>query len=307
LLELVFEAASVHRRHHDPAHIQCSQLSNIKAGGCPEDCKYCSQSAHFDTGLQRRPLSSVEDVLSQARRAKENGADRFCMGAAWREVRDGKEFDAVLEMVRGVRSLGLETCATLGMLKPHQAQRLKDAGLDYYNHNLDTGASFYGEIVTSRGQKDRLDTLRTVREAGIAVCCGGILGMGEDRLQRAELLSQLAALSPPPESVPINALVPIPGTPLGHVAPLDWTELVRVVAAARILMPRAVIRLSAGRAELDEAAQALCFLAGANSIFVGEELLTTENSAPGSDAALLARLGLRAANAGDDPGQQQGE
>ncbi len=292
LLDLVFEAARVHREHHDANAVQCSQLLSIKTGGCPEDCGYCSQSAHHGTAVERTPLASVEEVVLAARRARDGGADRFCMGAAWREVKDGPEFDRVLEMVREVRELGLETCVTLGMLTADQAQRLERAGLDYYNHNLDTGRSHYGAIVGTRGFDDRLDTLKRVREAGIAVCCGGILGLGEDRRGRAELLCELASLDPAPESVPINALVPIEGTPLEHAPRLDWTELVRAVAAARILMPRSRVRLSAGRRELTEEAQALCFLAGANSLFVGDELLTTPNPERESDAALFAKLGL---------------
>jgi len=292
LLELVFEAAGVHRAHHDPARVQCSQLLSIKTGGCPEDCGYCSQSAHHATPVEREPLLALDEVVAAAREAAAGGADRFCMGAAWREVKDGPEFERVLEMVREVKGLGLETCVTLGMLAPHQAARLKEAGLDYYNHNLDTGRSHYDQVVGTRCYDDRLNTLRAVREADIHVCCGGILGMGETRAVRAELLCELARLDPQPESVPINALVPIEGTPMGDAEPLDWTELVRAVAAARILMPRAVVRLSAGRAELDEASQALCFLAGANSIFVGDELLTTPNPEPRSDAALLGKLGL---------------
>jgi len=292
LLELVFEAARVHREHHDPTRIQCSQLLSIKTGGCPEDCGYCSQSAHFDTPVEREPLMDVGRVVAEARAARDSGADRFCMGAAWREVKDGPELERVLEMVREVKALGLETCATLGMVRPDQAARLKHAGLDYYNHNLDTGRSHYGAIVHTRSFDERLATLRAVRAAGMRVCCGGILGMGETRAVRAELLCELASLDPHPESVPINALVPIEGTPLGEVQPIRWTELVRAVAAARILMPRSVVRLSAGRTELDDAAQALCFLAGANSIFVGDELLTTPNPEPSGDAALLAELGL---------------
>jgi biotin synthase len=294
LLELVLEAALVHRRHHDPARLQCSQLLSIKTGGCPEDCGYCSQSAHHSTALAREPLLALETVLERARAAKANGADRFCMGAAWREAKDGPDFERVLEMVRGVKALGLETCATLGMLTGEQARRLQAAGLDYYNHNLDTGRSHYGRIVSTRTYDERLATLAHAREAGMRLCCGGILGMGETRAARAELLAELASLDPQPESVPINTLVRVSGTPLAEAAPLDWTELVRIVAAARVLMPRAVVRLSAGRGELDEATQALCFLAGANSIFVGEELLTTPNPAPASDAALLAKLGLSA-------------
>jgi len=294
LLELVLRAALVHREHHDPARVQCSQLLSIKTGGCPEDCGYCSQSAHHETRVAREPLLPLETVLASARAARDGGADRFCMGAAWREAKDGPEFERVLAMVRGVKALGLETCATLGMLDPGQAQRLREAGLDYYNHNLDTGRSHYAAVVSTRTYDERLATLAHVRAAGMSVCCGGILGMGEDRLARAELLCELANLEPQPESVPINTLVRVAGTPMAEAPPLDWTELVRTVAAARVLMPRSVVRLSAGRTELDESAQALCFLAGANSIFVGEELLTTPNPAPASDAALLAKLGLRA-------------
>jgi biotin synthase len=292
LLDLVFEAASVHREHHDPRAMQCSQLLSIKTGGCPEDCGYCSQSAHHETPADATALNEVAQTLEAARLAKEGGADRFCMGAAWREVQDGPEFERVLEMVAGVKALGLETCVTLGMLDDRQAARLKEAGLDYYNHNLDTGRSFYGDVVSTRTYDDRLDTLRSVRAAGMHVCSGGILGMGESRTARAELLLELASLEPPPESVPINALVPVEGTPMGERTPVDWSELVRVVAAARILMPRSVVRLSAGRTELTEEAQALAFLAGANSIFVGDELLTTPNPERSGDAALLEKLGL---------------
>lgn len=293
LLELVFEAATVHRQHHDPQEIECAELLSIKTGGCPEDCGYCSQSAHHKTPVEREPLLDTGAVVDAAKRARENGADRFCMGAAWREVRDGAEFDRVIDMVREVKSLGLQTCVTLGMLRDEQAARLKDAGLDYYNHNLDTGRSHYADVITTRCYEDRLKTLRAVRDAGISVCCGGILGLGESTHARAELLHELATLDPPPESVPINALVPIDGTPLGDQPILDWSDLVRTIACARILMPRAAVRLSAGRTELTEEAQALCFMAGANSLFVGEELLTTENPAPKSDAALLKKLGLR--------------
>jgi biotin synthase len=290
LLELVFEAAAVHRRHHDPAAMQCSQLLSIKTGACPEDCSYCSQSSRYRTPVEREALLEVGDVLARAREAKAAGADRFCMGAAWREVKDGADFDRVLSMVRGVKALGLESCVTLGMVDAGQARRLKEAGLDFYNHNLDTGRSHYERIVTTHTYDDRLATLGHVREAGIRVCCGGILGMGEPRRARAELLRELAALEPQPESVPINTLVPIEGTPLEKSDPLDWSEVVRTVAAARILMPRAVIRLSAGRSGMSEEGQALCFLAGANSIFVGDELLTTPNPAPQSDAALLTNV-----------------
>ena len=297
LLDLVHEAARVHRAHADPVRIQCSQLLSIKTGGCPEDCGYCSQSAHHSTPVRREPLMELPAVLAAARAARDGGADRFCMGAAWREVKDGPEFDAVLAMVRGVKDLGLETCVTLGMLERGQADRLREAGLDYYNHNLDTGRSHYAEIVSTRTYDERLATLEAVRSAGLSVCCGGILGMGESRVARAELLAELAALDPAPESVPINALVPIEGTPLADQPALDWTEIVRAVAAARVLMPRSTVRLSAGRTSLHEAAQALCFLAGANSIFVGDELLTTPNPSPASDAALLAKLGLEAVRA----------
>ena len=293
LLELVFEAASVHRDHHVPGAVQLAQLYRVKTGGCPEDCGYCSQSAHFQTSVEREPLAEISEVVAHATAARENGADRFCMGAAWREVKDGPEFDRVLDMVREVKALGMETCVTLGMLNPDQARRLRDAGLDYYNHNLDTGASHYDRIVTTRGYDERLATLGHVREAGISVCCGGILGLGEDRRARAELLFELARMDPQPESVPINELVAVEGTPLADAEPVDWSELVRVIAAARILMPRAAVRLSAGRTELTEEAQALCFLAGANSIFVGDELLTTPNPEPSSDAALFEKLGLR--------------
>ena len=293
LLELVFQAATRHREHHAPDLVQCSQLLSIKTGGCPEDCGYCSQSAHFDTGLEKEKVLEMDEVLEAARTAKEGGADRFCMGAAWREVKDGPEFDRVLDMVRGVKDLGLETCVTLGMLDASQAERLKESGLDYYNHNLDSGRrSFYGNVVQTRVYDDRLETLRRVREAGISVCCGGILGLGETQHQRAELLWELANLDPQPESVPINTLVPVEGTPMGENEPVEWSELVRTIAATRLLLPEAVIRLSAGRGELTEEAQALCFLAGANSIFVGGKLLTTPNPEPGTDAALFQKLGL---------------
>ena len=292
LLELVFTAAGVHREHHDSGRLQCSQLLSIKTGGCPEDCGYCSQSAHHEAAVAREPLLDVAEVLRSARSAKANGADRFCMGAAWRSIKDGPEFERVLEMVRGVKELGLEACATLGMLTESQARRLEEAGLDFYNHNLDTGRSHYGEVIGTRTYEDRLTTLANVRKSGMQVCCGGIVGLGEDLTARAELLAELASLEPPPESVPINALVPVAGTPLANASPIDWSELVRTVAVARILMPKSVVRLSAGRTELDEATQALCFLAGANSMFVGEELLTTPNPEPAGDAALLQKLGL---------------
>ena len=292
LLDLVFEAAGIHRAHHDPKKVQCSQLLSIKTGGCPEDCGYCSQSAHHETPVDREPLMSLKEVVRAAQEAKDGGADRFCMGAAWREVKDGPEFENVLDMVREVKSMGLETCVTLGMLNGNQASRLRDAGLDYYNHNLDTGESHYANIVTTRSYEDRLATLEAVRDAGVHVCTGGILGMGEGRKGRAELLHQLAILDPQPESVPINALVPIEGTPLESSEALDWSEMVRTIAVARILMPKSVIRLSAGRTEMTEEGQALAFLAGANSLFVGDELLTTPNPEKKSDAALLNKLGL---------------
>jgi biotin synthase len=295
LLDLVHEASLVHRQHHAPRAMQCSQLLSIKTGGCPEDCGYCSQSVHYKGEVQREPLLDVDTVLTEAKKARDGGADRFCMGAAWRQVKDGAEFDRVLEMVKGVKELGLESCVTLGMVTPAQAERLADAGLDYYNHNLDTGRSHYGAVVTTRCYDDRLSTLDAVRNAGLKTCCGGILGLGESREARAELLWQLANLPEAPQSVPINALVPIPGTPLGNQPLLDWTEIVRAVAVARIVMPAAVVRLSAGRTEMHEAAQAMCFLAGANSIFVGDELLTTPNPTPQSDARLLQKLGLEPA------------
>ncbi len=293
LLDLVHEAALVHREHHDPRRIQCSQLVSIKTGGCSEDCGYCSQSSRWSTNVEREKLQPVSEVVAAAQSAKDGGADRFCMGAAWRAIKDGPEFEDVLSMVREVKSLGMETCVTLGMLEPHQADRLAAAGLDYYNHNLDTGESHYDSVVTTRTMAARLNTLAAVRSAGVNVCSGGIIGMGESRQVRAELLAQLAALNPQPESVPINALVPVEGTPMAEQTPVDWTELVRAIAVARILIPRTMVRLSAGRTELDEAAQAMCFMAGANSIFVGAELLTTPNPAPSKDAALLAKLGLK--------------
>ncbi|HEB53466.1 MAG TPA: biotin synthase BioB [bacterium] len=292
LLDLVFEAAGVHRQHHDPGRVQCSQLLSIKTGGCPEDCGYCSQSAHHETALAREPLMSVDQVLAAAAAARQNGAERFCMGAAWRAVPKGEPFERVLAMVRGVKELGMEACVTLGMLDEEQAAQLREAGLDYYNHNLDTGRSHYRNVVTTRSYDDRLATIANVRKAGVKVCCGGILGLGERRQGRAELLHELANLDPPPESLPINTLVQVEGTPMAGSEELDWTELVRTVAAARVLMPTTAIRLSAGRTDLDEATQAMCFLAGANSIFVGDELLTTPNPEPATDAALLRKLSL---------------
>lgn len=293
LLDLVFQAATVHRAHHDPREVQQSRLLSIKTGGCSENCGYCSQSAHFNTGLEREKLLEVERVLAEAKAARDGGADRFCMGAAWREVKDGPDFDAVIEMVKGVKALGMEACVTLGMVDGKNAKRLADAGLDYYNHNLDTGRSHYDKVVTTHTYDERLDTLANVRGAGLHVCSGGILGLGEARQHRAELIAELAALDPQPESVPINSLVPIEGTPLAEgQGQVDWSELVRTVAVARIALPHARVRLSAGRRELTEEAQAMCFLAGANSLFVGDELLTTPNPELDSDAALFDKLGV---------------
>ena len=291
--ELLFRAQQVHRAHHDAGAVQLATLLSIKTGGCPEDCAYCPQSVHHDTGVKAGKLMPLAEVLEAAAAAKAQGATRFCMGAAWREPKD-RDLDAVGAMVRGVKALGMETCVTLGMLRAEQARRLKDDGLDYYNHNLDTSPEHYGSIVGTRGYADRLDTLEHVRAAGIAVCCGGIVGMGESRADRAALIAQLAALEPPPESVPINRLVPVPGTPLADAPPPDPFEFVRTIAVARIAMPRAIVRLSAGRENMDESLQALCFLAGASSIFYGDRLLTTANPQAERDRALLQRLGLRA-------------
>ncbi len=289
--ELMFRAASVHRAHHDPARVQISTLLSIKTGGCPEDCAYCPQSAAHETALPASKLMAVDAVLAEARAAKQAGASRFCMGAAWRSPKE-RDLDSVCAMVEGVRALGLESCVTLGMLSAPQAQRLAAAGLDYYNHNLDTSPEFYGEIITTRTYQERLDTLANVRDAGINVCCGGIVGMGEDLDDRAGLIATLASLPKHPESVPINALVRVEGTPLAAAAPIDAIDFVRVVAAARIAMPASVVRLSAGREGMSDEAQALCFLAGANSIFYGPRLLTTANPVADSDRVLLARLGM---------------
>ena len=292
--ELVFQAASVHRQHFDPATVQLSTLLSVKTGGCPEDCAYCPQSRRYSTGVEDEEVLSVDTVLNAARIAKENGATRFCMGAAWRGPKD-RDLDKIVPMVEGVKALGLETCVTLGMLKPGQAERLRAAGLDYYNHNLDTSPEFYGEIISTRTYDDRLETLERVRGAGINVCCGGIVGMGESRRDRAALIAQLSSLHPHPESVPINDLVSVGGTPLEHAEPLDPLEFVRTIAAARIAMPKAWVRLSAGRERMSEAVQALCFMAGANSVFYGEKLLTTGNPEAVRDRALFARLGLKPA------------
>lgn len=294
LLSLVFDAAQVHRQRHDPEEVQCASLLSVKTGGCPENCSYCPQSAHYDTGLETEPLMAVSAVAAAAQEAKANGADRFCLGAAWREAQDGPEFDRILAMVQEVKATGLETCVTLGMLNRNQAERLRDAGLDYYNHNLDTGRAFYSSVVTTRDYDDRLRTLHAVRDAGMKVCCGGILGMGESHDDRIDLLHELARQTPPPESVPINTLVTVDGTPLDQQPPVPWDDFVRVVATARVLMPDSKIRLSAGRLQMSETLQAFCFLAGANSIFLGDRLLTTANASVPDDFTLLDRLGLRA-------------
>ena len=290
--ELVFQAASIHRAHHDPVRIQISTLLSIKTGGCPEDCAYCPQSASYEAGVPASKLMDVDAVLAEARAARDAGAARFCMGAAWRSPKD-RDLDAVCAMVEGVRALGLETCVTLGMLTAPQAGRLRGAGLDYYNHNLDTSPEHYGQIITTRTYQDRLDTLGHVRDAGINVCCGGIVGMGEDATDRAGLIAALANLPRPPESVPINALVRVEGTPLAQSEPIDAIDFVRVIAAARITMPQSTVRLSAGREAMSDEAQALCFLAGANSIFYGPRLLTTVNPAAERDRVLLGRLGMQ--------------
>lgn len=295
--DLLYRAQSVHREHFDANAVQLSTLLSIKTGGCPEDCGYCPQAARYHTGVDNESLMSVDEVVAAAQCAKDKGATRFCMGAAWRGPKQ-RDLDRVLDMVKAVRSLGMETCATLGMLKAGQAEQLKAAGLDYYNHNIDTAPEFYGEIVSTRTQDQRLDTLDQVRDAGLHVCCGGIVGMGESRRTRAALIAQLANMDPYPESVPINNLVQVEGTPLHGAEALDPFEFVRTVACARITMPKAVVRLSAGRQEMEEGIQALCFLAGANSIFYGEKLLTTGNPEAQKDEALFARLGLHAMEAG---------
>ncbi len=289
--DLIFRAQGVHRRHFDANRVQMSTLLSIKTGGCPEDCAYCPQSAHYETGLEAEKLMAVDAVLAQARAAKESGATRYCMGAAWRSPKD-RDLDTVCAMVEGVKALGLESCVTLGMLDAAQAARLAHAGLDYYNHNLDTSEAFYDEIISTRTYQDRLETLGHVRDAGIAVCCGGIVGMGETRRDRAEMIATLASLPTHPESVPINMLVQVEGTPLAGTEPLDSFEFVRTVAAARIAMPRSVVRLSAGREQMSDEMQALAFLAGANSVFAGPELLTTPNPGREKDATLFARLGI---------------
>lgn len=292
LLELVGRANAVHRQHHDPNRVQKASLLSIKTGGCPENCAYCPQSAHHrEVDLTRDRLMDPTKVIAMAATAKAAGAERFCMGAAWREVRDGKEFDAVVDMVKGVRALDMEACVTLGMLKPHQAERLAAAGLTAYNHNLDTSPEFYGRIITTRTYEDRLNTLATVRAFGIDLCCGGIIGMGETVRDRASMLHVLVGMNPHPESVPINALVPVEGTPLADRPRIDPLELVRMVATARLVMPASTVRLSAGRSALNREAQVLCLVAGANSVFYGDTLLTTPNAGIGEDAELFAAIG----------------
>ncbi len=293
LLDLIYRAQTVHRQYFDANTVQLSTLMNIKSGGCPEDCAYCPQSGRYRAGVESEPLATLEAVLAAAKTARDAGATRFCMGAAWRSPKD-RDLAPVAQMIAAVKALGLETCATLGMLTPEQAMRLKSAGLDYYNHNLDTSREYYSAIISTRAYQDRLDTLVNVRNAGIHVCCGGIIGMGESVRDRAALLVTLANLSQHPESVPINVLVRVAGTPLADAAPLEEFELARTIAVARLLMPGSVVRLSAGRCGMPEAMQALCFLAGANSIFYGEQLLTTANPALEADRSMLARLGMRA-------------
>ena len=290
--ELVFRAAAVHRRWFDPAELQLSQLLSIKTGGCPEDCGYCAQSQRFKTGVAATKLMEADAVIAEAARARAAGAQRFCMGAAWRDLKD-RDTPKLAAMIAGVKALGLETCATLGMLTPVQAGALKDAGLDFYNHNLDTGPDYYDQVVTTRTYQDRLDTLAAVRAAGISVCCGGIVGMGETRRDRAGLLHQLATLPEHPQSVPINDLMPIAGTPLGDSTPVDGLEFVRMIAVARLVCPKSVVRIAAGRERMSKELQALCFMAGANSIFVGARLLTTNNPERSRDDALLEELGMR--------------
>jgi biotin synthase len=290
--DLIYQAQTVHRQHFDPNTVQVSTLLSIKTGGCSEDCGYCPQSARYHTGVENEELLALDEVVAAARAAKESGASRFCMGAAWRGPKQ-RDLEPVLKMIEEVKALGMETCATLGMLKEGQAEQLRDAGLDYYNHNLDTAPEFYGEVISTRTYQDRLETLDRVRDAGIHVCCGGIVGMGESRNQRAGLIAQLANMNPPPESVPINLLTQVEGTPLHGIDELDHIEFVRTIAVARITMPQSYVRLSAGRQGMPESMQALCFIAGANSIFYGEKLLTTGNPDTSADQALFARLGIR--------------
>jgi biotin synthase len=293
ILELIRAAANVHHRHNETGEVQVCTLLSIKTGGCPEDCAYCPQAARYQTDVTVQALMQTEDVLSYAKKAKEAGSTRFCMGAAWREVRSNRDFDKVIEMVKGVNQLGMEVCCTLGMLNPEQASRLAEAGLYAYNHNLDTSSDYYGEIISTRKYEDRLHTIEHVREAGISVCCGGIIGLGETHEDRIKMLHTLSTMPVHPESVPVNALVRIKGTPLENQPKVDTWDLVRMIATARILMPKAMVRLSAGRTELTVAEQALCFLAGANSIFAGDKLLTTPNPSYDEDNAMFALLGLQ--------------
>ena len=290
--DLLFEAQTVHRRHFDPNAVQLSRLLSIKTGGCPEDCGYCSQSSHHESGLKASKLMEVERVVAEAKKARDAGATRYCMGAAWRSPKE-RDMAMVIAMVEGVKALGMETCMTLGMLDPGQAKRLGEAGLDYYNHNIDTSERYYSEVITTRSFGDRLDTLANVRDAGIKVCCGGIVGMGEEAGDRVDMLVTLANLPEPPQSVPINMLIPIAGTPLAQAPPIEPIEFVRTIALARIMMPTSHVRLSAGRTAMSDEMQALCFFAGANSIFVGETLLTADNPGEDKDSALFARLGLK--------------
>ena len=289
--DLLFKAHSIHRETFDPNKVQVSSLLNIKTGACPEDCSYCSQSSKYDTGLEREKLMEIDQVLHQAKKAKDKGASRFCMGAAWRNPTD-KSLDKVIPMIKGVKAMGMETCVTLGMITPSQASTLKEAGLDYYNHNIDTSKEHYPNVVSTRNFQDRIDTLEAVKNANINVCSGGILGMGETETDRASMLQSLSNLEKHPDSVPINLLVPIPGTPFENVKPPSESEFVRTIAVARILMPNSVVRLSAGRLEMGEGMQALCFFAGANSIFYGEQLLTTDNPTSANDQLLFSRLGI---------------
>lgn len=293
IMDLIYRAATVHRQYNNPNEVQVCSLLSIKTGGCSEDCSYCSQSARYNTDIDVEALISVDEVLTKASIAKQNGATRFCMGAAWRNVRDNKHFDRVLEMVRGVKELGMEACCTLGMLTPEQADRLKEAGLDAYNHNLDTSAEYYDKVITTRSYQDRLDTLENVRQAGISVCCGGIIGLGETDTDRISMLHTLATLPQHPESVPVNALVAVEGTPLENQERVSVWAMVRMIATARILMPKTRVRLSAGRLEMPMSEQALCFLAGASSIFAGDKLLTTPNPDSNQDQEMFDLLGLQ--------------
>ncbi len=302
--DLLFHAQSIHRRHFNPNEVQTSTLLSIKTGACPEDCAYCPQSGHYNTGLSKEQLMAIEEVLENARKARETGATRFCMGAAWRSPRE-KDFPVVLEMIKGVKALGMETCVTLGMLNEEQTEALKEAGLDYYTHNLDTSKDYYDQIITTRSFQDRLDTLKRVRDAGINVCSGGIIGMGETESDRYGLLMELANMSEHPQSVPIKMLVAVAGTPLENVEKLDPIDFIRTIATARIMMPKSYVRLSAGREDMSEETQALCFFAGANSIFYGEKLLTTPNPKQNSDQALFDKLGIQPEARHCDPEDEQ--